>query len=196
MRNCRLDRRWPQVYGLKPVDPEQLMVTLKREPPPPSIPHHCLSKNKMNSCSDSAMRSTSVVSAFSFMRRIPYTGPNIPGYWSLVIKVYKKGGSTTKRLWFSELSPQFRRGNKFKSPQEVVIKKKQGSRRCLGGEVGGLEGCEGVGGLRVTGSPEGLWWWWWWCNHSDFQLYSMSHGCRGRVTPSELLIFHLYAKLS
>lgn len=117
MRNCRLDRRWPQVYDLKPVDPEQLIVTLKREPPPP-LPPNRLSKNKMNSCSDSAMRSTSVVSAFSFMRRIPYTGPNIPGYWSLVIKVYKKGGSTTKRLWFSELSPQFRRGNKFKSPQE------------------------------------------------------------------------------
>lgn len=72
----------------------------------------------MDSHSDSAMRSTSVASTFSFMRQIPYTGPNIPGYWSLVIKVYKKGGSTTKRQWFSELSPQFRRGNKFKSPQE------------------------------------------------------------------------------
>ena len=118
MRNCRLDRRWPQVYGLKPVDPKRLIVIHKKEPPPPSIPHHCLSKNEMNSSSDSAMRSTSVASAFSFMGRIPYTGPNIPGYWSLVIKVYKKGGSTTKRQWFSELSPEFRRGNKFKSPQE------------------------------------------------------------------------------
>lgn len=118
MRNCKPDRRWPQVYGLKPVDPEQLIATPKRVPPPPSIPQHSLSKNKMDSRTDSAMRSTSVDSTFSFMRWIPYTGPNIPGYRSLVIKVYKRGGSTTKRRWFSELSPQFRRGNKFKSPQE------------------------------------------------------------------------------
>lgn len=163
MRNCRLDRRWPQVYGLKPVDPEQLIVIHKREPPPPSIPHHCLSKNKMNSSSDSAMRSTSVASAFSFMRQIPYTGPNIPGYWSLVIKVYKKRGSTTKRQWFSELSPQFRRGNKFKSPQEGCNENETRDETVLGRRgwrAGGLKGCEGVEGATGMGSSGGWWYRW------------------------------------
>lgn len=32
---------------------------------------------------------------------------------------------------------------------------KQGLRQCWGGEVGGLEGCEGVEGVRLTGSLEG-----------------------------------------
>lgn len=147
MRNCRLDRRWPQVYGLKPVDSEQLIVTHKREPPTLSIPplRDRLSRNKMNSSSNSAMRSTSVASAFSFMKRIPYTGPNIPGYWSLVIKVYKKGGSATKRQWFSELSPQFRRGNKFKSPQEGCNENETRNETVLGRR-----------GWRAGGS-KGLW---------------------------------------
>lgn len=78
--------------ALKPVDPERLIVTHMKDPPPPLIPYHHLSKNKMNFSGISAMRSISVASAFSFMRRIPYTEPNIPGYWSLVIKVYKKEG--------------------------------------------------------------------------------------------------------
>lgn len=150
MRNCRLDRRWPQVYGLKPVDPEQLIVTRKRNPLPPSIPHYCLSKNKMNSSSDSALRSTSVASAFSFMRQIPYTGPNIPGYWSLVIKVYKKGGSTTKRPWFSELSPKFKQGNKFKSLQEGCNENETRNER-----VRGSKGCDRVRGVNGMGSSGG-----------------------------------------
>lgn len=121
MRNCRLDRRWPQVYGLKPVDPEQLIVTPTRGPPTPSIP---------------PLRATvSARTRWILAAILPWEahqwplpsllwgefhtlGPIFPvtGVWWL--KCIKKGGSTTKRQWFSELSPQFRRGNKFKSQQE------------------------------------------------------------------------------
>ena len=114
------------------------------------------------------MRSTSVASALSFMRRSPYTGPNIPGYWSRVIKVYKKGGSTTKRQWFSELSPQFRRGDKFKSPQEGRNENETRGETALGRtRLEGWRVAEGVGDVGGTGSPGG-WWGWWWCMDSDF----------------------------
>lgn len=40
----------------------------------------------------------------------------VTGVWWL--KCIKNGGSATKRWWFSELSPQLKRGDKFKSLQE------------------------------------------------------------------------------
>lgn len=90
------------------------------------------------------------------MRRIPYTGPNIAGYWSLVIKVYKKkrGAAPLKGGDLVSCHPQFRRGNKFKSPQEGCNKNETRIETVLGGEeerLEGLGGCEGVGGVSGMG---------------------------------------------
>lgn len=90
------------------------------------------------------------------MRRIPYTGPNIAGYWSLVIKVYKKrgGAAPLKGSDLVSCHPQFRRGNKFKSPQEGCNKNETRIETVLGGEeerLEGLRGCEGVGSVSGRG---------------------------------------------
>lgn len=77
-------------------------------------------------------------SSFIFMRWIPYTGLNIRSYWRLVIKVYRKGGSTTKMEWFSELSTQFRQATSSSPHRRVVMKMKLGSRWCRGVKVMGF----------------------------------------------------------
>lgn len=102
-----------------------------------SPPQEWAPTTSSNSHSNSAMRSTSAASRLIFMRWIPYTGPNIPSYWSLVIKVYRKGGSSTKREWFSELSTRFRRATSSSPHRRVVMKMKLGSRWCWGVEVMG-----------------------------------------------------------
>lgn len=135
MRTRHLDSIQPEGCGVKPVDPERLILTHKIQPPPPSTPHHCLSQNKMNTQSDPTMRSTSVASTFSFLRQIPYTGPNIPSYWSLVIKVYKTGPEPLKGSDLVSCHPSSGRATSSSPHRRVVMKR---------GEVMGLRVLKGL----------------------------------------------------
>lgn len=105
--------------------------------------------------SDSAIRSTSVASSLILWGEFHTPGPIflVTGVWWL--KCIEKGGSTTKREWFSELSTRFRQGNKFKSPQEGCNGNETRVKMVLGSKGCGLEGWGGVGCVSGIGSSGG-----------------------------------------
>ena len=163
MRNCPLDRRWPQVYGLKPVDPEQLIVTRKREPPSPSIPPSTVSAATRWILAtvlpwEAHQWPLPVLLWAEFHTLSPIF--LVTGVWWL--KCIKKGAAPLKGSDLVSCHPSSGGATSSSPRRRVVMKMKQGTRRCWGGEVEGLEGrgvVEGVGGVSGTESYGGWWWW-------------------------------------